>query len=60
MNGYSMVAHPVGMHYDRFGEDKESVENKIMFAVKRHSGCNTVGRGGRVTKDKHVFTLLDW
>ena len=38
MNSYSMVAHPVGMHYDRFCEDKESVENKIMFAVRRHSG----------------------
>ena len=60
MNGYSMVAHPVGMHYDRFCEDKESVENKIMFAVKRVSGRNTVGRGGSITGEKHVFALLDW
>ena len=59
MNGYSMVAHPVGMHYDRFREDKESVENKIMFAVKRNSGRNTVGRGGSITGEKHVFALLD-
>ena len=60
MNGYSMVAHPVGMHYDRFCEDKESVENKIMFAVKRNSGRNTVGRGGSITGEKYVFALLDW
>ena len=60
MNSYSMVAHPVGMHYDRFCEDNKSVENKIVFAVKRHSGRNTVGRGGSLTREKHVFALLDW
>ena len=47
-------------HVDRFLEDKESVENKIIFAVKRHSGRNTVGRGGSFTREKHVFALLDW
>ena len=60
MNGYSMVVHPVGMHYDWFREDKASVENKIMFAVKRVSGRNTGGRGGSITGEKHVFALLDW
>ena len=59
MNGYLMVAHPVGMHYDHFCE-QEVVENKIMFAVSQRKKRQTLGRGGSITGGKHVFALLDW
>ena len=50
MNGYSNVAHSVGMHCNRF-RDKEFVENKIMFAMRRHSGHKTLKRGESATRE---------
>jgi hypothetical protein len=58
LNGYSMVAHPVGMHHDHF-RDNESIENKIMFVLPLGENGG-LGRGGSITGDKSVFVLLDW
>lgn len=58
LNGYSMVAHPVGMHHDHF-RDNESIENKIMFVLPLGE-TGGLGRGGSITGDKSVFVLLDW
>ena len=49
-NKFSMVAYPVGYHYDYFKKNKEFIENKILFVIP-HDGTNhSVGRGGSIHK----------
>lgn len=57
-NKFSMVAYPVGMHYDYFKEGKESLENRILFCTKPKK--NSVGRGGSIVGSYYVYALLDW
>ena len=58
LNGYSMIAHPVGMHHDHFRAD-ESLENKIMFTLPLGKK-RLLGRGGSILGKRFVFALLDW
>ena len=58
LNGYSMVAYPVGMHMDLF-RDGESLENKILFTLPR-SKCGSLGCGGSIFSNRFVYALLDW
>jgi hypothetical protein len=58
-NHYSMVAYPVGMHYDHFRHGKESLENKMLFCLKPNFGGG-VGRGGCLVGTSYVYGLLDW
>ena len=55
-NKFTVVTHPVGMHEDFFGNNDESLENKITFICLLYA--HTMGRGG----NGHRFTwaLLDW
>ncbi len=57
-NHFSMVAYPVGMHFDYFRKGKESVENKMLLCTQQRN-C-TVGRGGCITGTNYVYALLDW
>ena len=58
LNGYSMVAYPVGMHMDLFREGG-SIENKILFTVTRPK-CGSLGCGGSIVSNRFVYALLDW
>ena len=46
LNGYSMFAHPLGMHHDHFRDD-ESLENKIIFTLPLGKK-RLLGRGGSI------------
>ena len=37
LNRFSMVAYPVGMYYDTFNENRESLVNKVPFTVSPKS-----------------------
>ena len=52
---FTLVMHPVGMHVDNFADQKPSLENRLVFLIKRKD--NDGGRGGF---DGHSFCLLDW
>jgi hypothetical protein len=54
----TLVAHPVGQHFDHFHLGGESLENKILFVVP--SIKNSLGRGGSFIGRQFVFALLDW
>ena len=62
---YTLVCHPVGMHYDSFGKQenkdpKFSLENKRCFVhSKLSSKLSSNGRGG-LGGSTYVFALLDW
>jgi len=62
---YTLVLHPVGMHFDSFGKSKNegerkySLENKRCFVDSHKSYRGHVGRGGQGNKT-FVFALLDW
>jgi hypothetical protein len=58
-NHYSMVAYPVGMHYDYFHRGKESLENKILFCLNPNF-ARGFGRGGCLVGSSYVYGLLDW
>ena len=58
-NHYSMVAYPVGMHFDHFHRGKESLENKTLFCLNR-SIARGYGRGGCLVGRSYVYGLLDW
>ena len=58
VNSMSLVAHPVGQHYDYFNKGGESLENKILFVVP--SIKYSLGRGGSFIGRQFVFALLDW
>jgi hypothetical protein len=58
-NHYSMVAYPVGMHYDFFHRGKESLENKILFCLNPNF-ARGFGRGGCLVGRSYVYGLLDW
>ena len=60
LNCFSMVAYPVGMHYDTFHRDRESLENKILLTVTPQKSLFGVGRGGSLIGDQYVYALLDW
>ena len=57
LHTYSMVCYPVGMHSDRFKEDDESLENKILMSIDTPG---RVGRGGCLMGTHYVYALLDW
>ena len=59
LHKFSMVAYPVGMHYDTFKKGRESLENKILFSIPIFEKDNR-GRGGCIFMKKFVFALLDW
>jgi hypothetical protein len=58
LKGYSMVAHPVGVHHDHFRYNK-SVENKIMLILSLRKK-STLGHDGSITGNTAVFVLFDW
>lgn len=58
VNSMTLVAHPVGQHFDYFHKGGESLENKILFVVP--SIKNSLGRGGSFIGRQFVFALLDW
>ena len=51
----TLVLHPVGMHVDNFADKKPSLENRLVFLIKRED--QDEGRGGF---DGFSFCLLDW
>ena len=59
---FTLVQHAVGMHVDNFADQKPSLENRLVFRIKRKhrdhgsGGCDE-GRGGF---DGFSFCLLDW
>ena len=55
-NTHTLVCHPVGYHRDVFTQQKQSLENKMCFAVEGQEG---MGRGGAGPR-KYVVALLDW
>ena len=57
---YSMVCYPVGMHNDRFKDDDESLENKILLSIDMKNWNGRVGRGGCLMGTHYVYALLDW
>ena len=57
-NKYSMVCYPVGMHYNYFHKNKESVENKLLLCCSKQRGSH--GRGGSLSGSQFVYALLDW
>ena len=60
LNGFSMVAYPVGHHYDNYYRDlnREYVENKALFAIKPQK--KSIGRGGSIRGNMYVFGVMDW
>jgi len=56
---YSMIAYPVGCHYDVFKEKRESLENKVLLTFPSKDK-NLFGRGGSITGKDYVYALLDW
>lgn len=59
LHHYSLVAHPVGLHYDTFKEGDESLENKLLLCSLPPNNISK-GRGGSLVNDVFVFALLDW
>lgn len=57
-NKFSLVAYPVGYHYDVFKEKVASLENKICFSFSTFEG-SYCGRGGD-GQGRFVFAFLDW
>ncbi len=64
---YTLVCHPVGLHTDRFRDDKPTLENKVCFEIQttkipkegvRRRYPN--GRGGGTSSSSFVFAILDW
>ena len=62
LNRYSMVAYPVGMHYDIFRKHGESLENKILSTIPSTNSLfgGFVGRGGSLIGHDYVYALFDW
>lgn len=58
VNSMTLVAWPVGQHYDHFNEGGESLENKSTFVLPSIEG--SIGRGGSFVGNQFVFALLDW
>ena len=58
-NRYSIVGYPVGYHFDKFADDKQSFENKMTFDMDLKLENLNIGRGG-CGEMKFVFLLLDW
>ena len=57
-NKYSMVCYPVGMHYDHFHHNKESIENKLLLCCPCQRGSH--GQDGSISGNMFVYALLDW
>ena len=57
-NLYSLVAYPVGYHYDVFKDGQYCLENKICFSFPSEK-LYDIGRGG-CGSDRFVFAILDW
>lgn len=59
LNHFSMVAYPVGYHYDHYyDETREYLENKSNFMFKMNN--KSIGRGGSLVGGMYVYALLDW
>ena len=57
-NKFSVVAYPVGYHFDIFKSNEASLENKICFSFEADNTKDR-GRGGD-GPGRYVFALLDW
>ena len=59
LHNFLMVAYTVGMHGDTCKDNRESLENKILF-YRPFSEKDNWGRRGSIIGPYFVFALLDW